>query len=229
MEEKKDKNYLQAALLFLMLIVLPAGSWIYMNLGYNRSKLAIQEMQRYGQLPAFELTGVNGVKLDSSLVNGQMTLVSFIKPNSASSKSRLKTLGLLHKQFDERNDFKLLIHLPEGTDVAELKKEYSLTDKEQVYAGNLPLAAEQRLIDQTYHIPDFDQPRIPGSTLAFKKVAASSLTDYPFFILIDEKGIIRNYYPADQSEEIERMVEQIALTLPRNIEGDPRLRRGKEL
>lgn len=227
-EQKKSNNYLQAAILLLMIVVFPAGSWVYMNMGYNRSKTAIAELQDYGHLPAFQLTGVKGT-VDSSLVNGQMTLIVFINPDQAATKDRMKVLETLHRQFDERNDFKLLIHLPEITDLAAFQKEYNLTDDRQIYLVKGDPQTLASLIKNTYRIPDLSEAREPGSSVDFQTGAPADPNNYPYYILIDEKGKIRNYYHADRSVDIERMVEHIALILPRDIEGDPRLRRDREL
>ncbi len=227
-EQKKSNNYLQAAILLLMIVVFPAGSWVYMNMGYNRSKTAIAELQDYGHLPAFQLTGVKGT-VDSSLVNGQMTLVVFINPDQAATKDRMQVLETLHRQFDERNDFKLLIHLPEITDLAAFQKEYNLTDDRQIYLVKGDSQTLASLIKNTYRIPDLSEAREPGSSVDFQTSASADPNNYPYYILIDEKGKIRNYYHADRTVDIERMVEHIALILPRDIEGDPRLRRDREL
>ena len=226
-EPKKSNNYLQAAMLFLMIIVFPGGSWIYMNMGYNRSKTALAELQDYGHLPAFQLTGVKG-EVDSSLVNGQMTLIAFVNPNQAETQNRMAVLETLHRQFDERNDFKLLIHLPETTDLENFQKEYKLQDEQQIYAVKGNEQTLGKLIKNNYRIPNLTTKRIPGSSVDFQNTSADP-NNYPYYILIDEKGKIRNYYHADRSEDIDRMVEHIALILPRDIEGDPRLRRDREL
>lgn len=227
-EQKKSNNYLQAAMLFLMIIVFPGGSWVYMNMGYNRSKTALAELQDYGHLPAFQLTGIKGI-VDSSLVNGQMTLIAFVNPNQTETEKRMEVLGTLHRQFDERNDFKLLIHLPETTDLANFQKKYKLEDDRQIYAvkGNTQMLSS--LIKNTYRIPDLPAAREPGSSVDFQTNTQVDPNNYPYYILIDEKGKIRNYYHADRTADIERMVEHIALILPRDIEGDPRLRRDREL
>lgn len=227
-EQKKNRNYVQAAMLFLMIVVFPGGSWIYMNLGYNRSKTALAELQDYGHLPDFQLMGVKGT-VDSSLVNGQMTLVAFVNPTQIETGSRMEVLETLHRQFDERNDFKLLIHLPETTDLASFQKKYKLEDDRQIYAVKGNIQTLSSLIKNTYRIPDLPAAREPGSSVDFQTSSAADPNNYPYYILIDEKGKIRNYYHADRKADIERMVEHIALILPRDIEGDPRLRRDREL
>ncbi len=227
-EQKKSNNYLQAAMLFLLIIVFPGGSWIYMNMGYNRSKTALSELQDYGHLPAFQLTGMNGT-VDSSLVNGQMTLVAFINPGQTETKDRMQVLETLHRQFDERNDFKLLLHLPESADLAGFQNAYNLKDDRQIYLVKGNSQTLSSLINNNYRIPELPDVREPGSSVNFQKNGAADANNYPYYILIDEKGKIRNYYHADRNEDIERMVEHIALILPRDIEGDPRLRRDREL
>jgi|GEM_PF-1585420 len=227
-EQKKSNNYLQAAMLLLMIVIFPAGSWYYMNLGYNRSKTSIAELQDYGHLPAFQLTGIKGA-VDSSLVNGQMTLIAFINPGQPATKDRMQVLETLHRQFDERNDFKLLLHLPETTDLADFQKEYKLEDDRQIYLVKGDTQTLGSLIKNSYRIPDLSAAREPGSSVDFQVSIPGDPNNYPYYILIDEKGKIRNYYHADRTVDIERMVEHIALILPRDIEGDPRLRRDREL
>jgi len=227
-EQKKSNNYLQAAMLFLMIIVFPGGSWIYMNMGYNRSKTALAELQDYGHLPAFQLTGIKGA-VDSSLVNGHMTLIAFVNPHQAKTETRMEVIETLHRQFDERNDFKLLIHLPEATNLADFQKTYKLEDDRQIYAVKGNAQTLSNLIKNNYRIPNLPAAREAGSSVDFQTNITADPNNYPYYILIDEKGKIRNYYHADRSADIERMVEHIALILPRDIEGDPRLRRDREL
>jgi len=185
-------------------------------------------MQNYGHLPDFQLIGLNGQPVDSSVVHDQMTLAVFLKSQDPKTAARLQSLSLLHRQFDARNDFKILIHFTDDPNLSEIQKQSQLLDEEQIYLVKGSTNAIQQLIKNTYRFPNLDQPRTPGSTLDFKD-NNTTMEDYPFYVLIDEEGIIRNYYHADRPEDVERMVEHIALTLPRDIEGDPRLRRNKEL
>ena len=157
-----------------------------------------------------------------------MCIRDSVNPNQAETQNRMAVLETLHRQFDERNDFKLLIHLPETTDLENFQKEYKLQDEQQIYAVKGNEQTLGKLIKNNYRIPNLTTKRIPGSSVDFQNTSADP-NNYPYYILIDEKGKIRNYYHADRSEDIDRMVEHIALILPRDIEGDPRLRRDREL
>jgi len=45
---------------------------------------------------------------------------------------------------------------------------------------------------------------------------------------VDKKQMIRNYYHVDKEDEIKRMVEHIALLLPRDVKPDAIMKEKKE-
>jgi hypothetical protein len=50
-----------------------------------------------------------------------------------------------------------------------------------------------------------------------------------FFILVDKKQTIRNFYHVDKEAEVKRMVEHIAILLPREVKPDIEMKDKKEL
>jgi hypothetical protein len=58
---------------------------------------------------------------------------------------------------------------------------------------------------------------------------SGTIEDYPFLVLVDKNQIIRNYYHVDKTDEVKRMVEHIALLLPRDVKPDFEMKKKKEM
>ena len=58
---------------------------------------------------------------------------------------------------------------------------------------------------------------------------SGTIEDYPFLVLVDKNQMIRNFYHVDKTDEVKRMVEHIALLLPREVKPDFEMKKKKEM
>ncbi len=211
----KEKRPYQTILLMLLLVVLPLGSWLYLKKGFNYQIEAIAELKQYGTLPKFLTKDFLGRVISSEEIEGKLVLLNFIS-DTPQSKERLETLFSLHDQFDDALGVAFLnIGLRPGME-SNVSKEQLYRDTTQFYF--IPTQGERPLfLGQNILYPLYDE-YTPGDSLNFNPVVPEDLPDYPFFVLIDKLGKIRNYYPLENRERIKRLVEHIALTMPRTIE-----------
>lgn len=228
----KKRSPVQFIFLSLMLIVLPMGSWYFLNKGYNYYSKAINELQDYGPMPAFELLSQNNRILNKQSIENKMAVVAFVNPNASNATQTMSDIALMHKQFDKREDLLFLIHVLGNESMSaeamqKLATQFNLTDDEQCFFLSGTDAQMQNLMSNKYQIPDLnskseDQPKF---TLSQK---TGSLNEYPYYVLIDIGQHICNYYDASDKASINRLVEHIALKLPIEVEEDPKLNRESE-
>ena len=211
----KKGNPIQVIALVLLLIVLPLGSWLYLKKGFNYQKEALAELKDYGQLPMFFAKDNFSRPLGTDQLKNKLTLINYFS-NTPQSNDRLKTMLSLHEQFDDREG---VVFLNIGLNPsAQLDSQIPLVDSNQFFVLNT--SGEQPLfLGKEIGYPLFEG-YTPGDSLSMNPVTPEDLKDYPFLVLIDIKGRIRNFYPYENKERIKRIVEHIALTMPRVIEPD---------
>ena len=229
----QKKNPIQVLFLSLMLIVLPLGSWYFLNKGQTYYENAISELQDYGPMPDFQLQTQSEQELTKADVENKMAIVAFINPESTGTDQVMKNLALTHKQFDKRNDVVFLIHLlseevqtPEA--MQAIAQQYQLTDEAQCYFLTASNSTIQNLVKQGYQIPDLNSKSAEQTKYSLQQGNKTKVENYPYLVLIDIGQHIRNYYDATSKESVGRMVEHIALKLPVEAEEDPELKREKE-
>ena len=93
---KKNKP-VQFSLLALFLIVMPLGSWYFLNKGYNYYDKAIKELQDYGPMPTFQLVNQNDRTVNNKMLEGKMAVVAFLNPQADYITETMKDLVLVHK------------------------------------------------------------------------------------------------------------------------------------
>lgn len=206
-EKKKPtgKIILQYFLLFLFLIVLPAGSWYYLHKGLDYHKTAMEELKDYGQIPAFSLMNYDSSELNRENVAGNIVIAYFFSmQNEELSELFGERISKIHQQFDERKDVSFLFHVVDSAETAgaitSFAERYALIDREQCYFLSGDPAAMEMHARQGYKLPLEE---------------GISLGDNPYLILADTAMTIRNYYDLRNEGEIRRLIEHIALILPR--------------
>ena len=228
----KKNNLLQMSLLTLFLIVMPLGSWYFLNKGYNYYDKAIKELQDYGPMPDFQLMSQTGKQLTKKDIEGKMAVVAFVRPEDTENAKMMEYLGLVHKQFDKRSDLVLLIHLQtnEAQSVEAMEaiaKRCGLTDDRQCFFLTGSSQTMQNLLSKSYQVPDLNSKTEEQVKYSLREANASEM-DYPYLVLTDIGQHICNYYDANDKSSVNRMVEHIALKLPKDKEDDPELKREKE-
>jgi len=191
--------------LFVILVVLPAGSWFYLRGGLNWRKAAQAELQDYGKIRSASIIYADGTK--ENLLKEKICVLHFFGPSpdlTLENRAILQTGERLVQQFgykggNEENYFRLVMIAEGGT--AEFK----------TLAQTLPTA---NLVNWVW----------TGGMGSWRTILANGYDAYcqksgiqpaaEYFALSDTSGTIRRFYNALDEKEIGRMVEHIALLLP---------------
>lgn len=207
----KARNLFQIILLGIMLIGLPAGSWYYLNSGLKYRQQAMSELGDYGKLPQMAFSTYNDEQLDFEDLQGKFIIANTLPEGAPELRNRIgKSLAKLHEQFDQRNDLLFLtFNLAKGEASKEIERvgafveEHELRDEEQNFF--LIQDSVQNLLTNLQEIP------FPEGT------------DYkhnPYFMLADSNQTILQFYDVTDDNAMGRMVEHIALILPRTPDKD---------
>ncbi len=216
----EKKSPIQGILLMLLLVALPLGSWLYLKKGFNYQKEAIGELKQYGNMPKFVTKDLFGRTFSSDDIRGKLVLLNYFS-QTKESQDRMKTVTDLHEQFDDALGV-VFLNIGINSDAHKsIPNELVALDSNQVYF--IPTNGEQPLfLGKEIQYPLFEN-YTPGDSLSFNPITPEDLPDFPFFVIIDKSGMVKNYYPYDNPERIKRIVEHIALTMPRTIEPDPEI------
>jgi len=191
--------------LFVILVVLPAGSWFYLRGGLNWRKAAQAELQDYGKIRSASIIYADGTK--ENLLQEKICVLHFFGPNpdlTLENRAILQTGERLVQQFGYKggnveNYFRLVMIAEGGT--AEFK----------TLAQTLPTANLVNWV-WTGGMGSWRTILANGYDAYCQKSGIQPATEY--FALSDTSGTLRRFYNALDEKEIGRMVEHIALLLP---------------
>lgn len=195
-------------LLFIILVVLPGISWLYLRNGLNWHKKAVAELRYYGQIrPAYFILPT-GEKFND-LENKVCVVASLgVNPDLTEGNKRILDVGeRLFNQFgkmsDEtiRPDFRIVIVCEGGT--AEFTSYYQKLPSYDyaTWTKTGGVGAWETILKNQYEKFCLDE--------GIKTPATS------YFALTDPAGNIRRFYDVMDDAQVNRMVEHIALLLPK--------------
>lgn len=232
MDEKKIR-FLKTAAVFFMVIVVPFGSWVYLQKGLDYQKASLAELKDYGKVADFNLQAADGVTLTADSLLEKLNVVAFVNLSDKGEEAKLAMLYKLYDQFDRQNKVAFLIHdysenaLPVDRR-NKIAKESGLYDPEQVYFLGDDSEQIKNLMSRNYKVPLIEEGRKEDGAYALKVANNTSIDAYPYFILVNNEGTIINYYDYKDAKAMGRLVEHIALRMPRVVEEDPKLQRSRE-
>jgi len=129
---------LRGLAIVLVIFVLPAGSWYYLQQGYNYRLNALQELEPKGQ---FERLALEQGKED--LFEEKVTLICLC---GDASKEELATLDQIEEKYDSRG-FQLIKLKSQDPDAQLLRSKYGtdkliLVDKDREFRSSYTFASE---------------------------------------------------------------------------------------
>lgn len=217
--------------LLLFLVILPGGSWYYLQKGLDYQKELRSELTTYQELPAFQLTDADGKLKDSSIFSGKIAVLTFVTPDVIDQPKQMEVLSKLYDQFDKKDESRIAVFaLNWPTEKRSVFK--SLADK---YNMNNPnkcffLTGEnevvQQLLNQGFKWPA-ENKEAEGKRFTLSSTPQNPNT-YPYFILVDKDRKIINYYDFKDEARVKTMVEHIAISIPLEKRPKPRLQREQE-
>ena len=216
-EGKQSKGFqiFQYVLLALMLIVFPAGSWYYLNQGFDYRKTVMEELQVKDSLPELQFIDYTGKILTNKEIEGNLIVAVFLSSKKGIGEAVIEErIAKLYDQFDKRSDFNLFIHLTGLDSAAFQTQSAALLDRLELEDPSrcFILEGSEKIALSEYKIP----------------LGTTALDDANWAVLIDENQYIRNFYQLDEEENVKTMVQHIALSLPKQKEKDLIFKRDAE-
>jgi len=231
-----EKNYSKIQLfgVLTILIIFPLLSWVYLKAGLDYQKETRAELIDYGQLPEFRFTNFNGKEFNRDSIESEMAILSFIGENEAYNNTMLKMMQQLHTQFGKSNNLQFLVMPLQKSKASPqylkaLANEYKLNDVVQQHFLSGKILAIRNWLGSGIKVPVEKQVNEKEvTTWKLEENHSGEIIDYPYFVLVDTSHTIRNYYNYNNYDEVQRMVEQIAIVLPQPKERDAIIQREKE-
>jgi hypothetical protein len=201
------KKTLQFLALFLLLVVLPAGSWYYLSRGMDYRRTAIRELENLRAMFPLSVRTFEGDTIGEQTLGTAATIVAEVDLQKESSKRMVGELGKIHTQFDARKDvlFLLLMAQQDSSSLATLLKAHDLDDPGQVFLAHRD------------HAPDFGFRELD-------KTGSSA-----FVAVLDTAGQVRQYYDFRDGSRVKRLVEHITILKPIIDREQAVLKREKEM
>lgn len=198
---KSSANWRIYIILTLLLFVLPGLSWIYLSGGYNWRKEALSELGVYGKIRSAPVIYPDGTRIDQ--VAGKICVVHVFGEEPDLTPENLRILDTnekLFEQFKESPYFRLVMITEGGTAefVSAMQTKNSADHACSVYTGGVQ--SWSTTLNNGYETYIAQSGARPAKT---------------WYALADTAGTIRRYYDAMSDEEMDRMVQQIAILLPK--------------
>lgn len=219
MSKKNSMGILQIVGLLFFLVILPGGSWYYLRKGLDYRMSALEELEEIGPMPIFGTIYHNEEALTKAHLEGNIVISSFLDVQNNPTKDVFgQLLQKLHHQFDARDDIRFYTYVIGGQSdstgmLADFIEKYDLQDTAQCYF----LLADDSLIRQQategYRLP---------------LTEGQSLENQPIMVYTDGNGMIRAYYDIQIEERQKRLVEHIAMLMPRKKDRELYFKREKE-
>ena len=209
---------LQILGLLFFLVALPAGSWYYLSRGLDYRMSALEELEEVGPIPAFGTIYHNGKVLPADMIEDKMVVTSFLNmQNEKTSEALGQVLYQLHDQFDAREEVLFFTYVLNRQDSTEQLDRFIEQHELQDTAQCIFLLAEDAVItDQARGA--YQLPLEEGQTL----------DDQTTMVFTDRDGIIRGYYDITKEARQKRLVEHIAMLLPKKKDRELVFQREKE-
>jgi hypothetical protein len=198
---KKTINWSLLALFIFFFILAPGLSWLYLKMGYNWRKEAITELQHFGQIRSAPIIYANGVREDRA--KGKVCVIHIFGANPDLTPANQRVLDInekLFNQFKESDYFRLVMVAEGGTAAFKsyMQKQESVDFVTSVYTGGV--ASWEGVMNNSYDL--------------YKTRTGARGVDH-WYALTDTMGTIRRFYDAEDDKEVDRMVQQIAILLPK--------------
>lgn len=230
-DQNKSSMKIQIAILAIFVVFMPLGSWYYLQSGHNYNKELMAELKDYGKVPSFELVNQNNDTIKNEDLEGKFFVVDFYNQGSASAKTTMDYARRILGQFETQNDFFFISHCldPLNQNARKLKR-FAESEDLAIQRAHFFSGSKQdllRLLSIGYKVPILDQRKDDGS-IPLKSNISQLPEEYPYLVLVDDNMTIRNYYNVNDEDSVKRLVEHLALILPREKKGKAELKREKE-
>ena len=206
----------QLLVISLFIIGFPAGSWYYLNKGYNYRIKIIEELsQQLGEMPSFDFVNQNGEPINDAHRSKKIVINSFLSLSEVESHEVvMNRLYTIQDQFDKNDDilFYTYVEADTLTNVQDYVKALNIKEERQWHFLTGNMATMNTFIQ---HFP-------------FPKGVAKSYTGNSTVAIADTSSMIRYFYNLNDEKQAGRLVEHIANLMPQAPPEDARLKRELE-
>ncbi len=208
----KKKSIFSVALIGMILVAFPLISVLMSKMGMERGKDLRKGLgdYRFEPVGTFSLVDQTGKPFDRAALRGKVAVAGFFSDDRSEVGGRLiAQLQKIQREFIEEEDLLLLSF----SLFPDQDSSFSLRKKSLSYGADSSrwhlLTGEKEilmaLIDGDLHFSATQDPSLLG--------------DWPstrYFALLDTAGRVRNFYDGTNDAEVLRMVEHIALLVPKD-------------
>lgn len=216
MEEKKPskiRRVLTNIFLVIMLMVLPLGSWYYLNSGANVYRSIMNELGEYGNVPDFQLNDIDGNNIANESFEKNLLVVNF----SPLEKENPQFEGMKFV-YDQFADNKKVLFL--SINSKEVDSTYSKViskmeiDANQWYFLYGDKEEVLKLKNEEFSMPDSISTIVKGMDNAL--------------ILVDTNSVVRNFYSSTDTMQLNKLITTMSLLMPRPEKAEIKFEREKE-
>lgn len=198
----KGKKPIQVIVLLAFLIVIPLGSWYYLQMGFDYRKEALDQLEDHGPLPAFDFNTVDGKINVADSLEGKMVLAHLLNTqNQELTRQYGDMINRLTNQF--KNTSRLAVVSlgvdPQKDDQEALMKfaeEYGLKGMPHYYLISPDSSGITDVAEQLY-FPELDY------------------NNSVYFALADTSKTVKNHYKITNEQSVRDMITHTAMFLPR--------------
>ncbi len=199
----RSRGAFQVIFLFLLLVVAPLGSWLYLRSGLAYRKDHLKALTDGSAIPAAIWKTNDGVTISTSNWTEQVSLILFAD-DSLELKAQIDQLALVLSQFDDREDVLF----------------YQITDQQPVNQAYYPADTAQWKILTTMSVKA--DPFWSYCQASFPSDSKDKI------YLIDRRANLRQAFPIATKADLTQLVEVVAILLPPRKLNHPELNRTKE-
>lgn len=196
----KRRTIFRGAMLALILVVLPAISFYWLNSGYQLRKEAVGKNANFGKIRSVSVIYPDGKKEDQ--IQKKVCVIHIFGESpelTDDNKKILDTCEKLFNQFGTNPFFRMALVAKDGS--AEFRSHYQKMPSSDfvTWAWTGATGSWRTILENGYES-------------FYKSEGAKPTKEY--FAVCDTSGQIRRYYNALDEKEIDRMVQHIAILLP---------------
>ncbi|MEZ4932448.1 MAG: hypothetical protein R2788_10055 [Saprospiraceae bacterium] len=193
--EKKKNVFLISGLVFIVLFVLPLGSIYFLNSGANYRKASLDELQEYGKVGEFNLKNQLNIEITPTLLKGRVAVANFLSDDNETAKKQIDRISKVHESYNETEDviFLSFVKTDSTENLIDLATNMGIRDNKQWFLLGTNKQEYDELARSAFKIKN------PNDGIA----------------LVDTSMTIRRYYDINSNPEMGRLVEQIAIVIPK--------------
>lgn len=198
-EKKTWKRYLFTAIVFTVLFIFPAIAWFALQAGLDHNRAAKSELKEdLGKVGTFQIKDQDNQLLSPQSIRGKVCVVQFLPSDPAQALPLADRIAKVYQSYDGVDDVAFLSIMPADSakTLLETAKALGIKDPGQWHLlGTNGQDEWRQLAASVYKMPN------PGSSV----------------VLIDTSMTIRHYYDIHSNPEMGRLVEHIALLMPKQM------------